>query len=147
MRLLLTSGPRRLSTLQLRGTLDARIEDGQRMVDAVLREELIRKFEQEPARFAIDFDIAHQIRIGMSGFQFFNQALDLVSLCRDLLQLFGLRLNRRSEVPSASGPGSARRRLLRQRGQNQKKGKKKSPHGRLVTFNRRASTIYRDRSA
>ena len=56
------------------------VQNHERMIDGGLGSEHVRELEEHSSGFRIDFNIAQQFRICMSGFEIFHQRFDLFGL-------------------------------------------------------------------
>ena len=108
-------GPRRLPGLQLFRPLDPRIEHRAHVIERHLRGGKFGEFDEETAGFGVDFDVAHEICIGVFGLQFFHERFDLLTLGGDLREIFGLDLNRGRPASAAAGASGRGRRCARWR--------------------------------
>jgi hypothetical protein len=88
-------GPGGRFALELAGAIQPFIHDGDGLVDTVLGEKGLGKFEQEMAGFGIDFDIGDEVGRGFGGGERAEQTIKLVDLAADDGQLFRLRNDRR----------------------------------------------------
>ena len=100
-----------MTLLQLAGAIEALVEYGDRLIDAVLGEKGLGKLQQEASGFDVDFHVGQER--GVFGGEAVEQGFELVYLAFDAPQLFRLGHNGRLPFGRSGLGGRHARRDLR----------------------------------